>query len=1074
MKQLLLTGIFSIFLMACLFAQDRTISGTVTSSEDKGGLPGVNVVAKGTTAGVITDVQGKYKLVVPAGTTKLLFSFVGFISQEVEIGNQTNIDLALAPDTKQLSEVIVTAQGIVREKRALGYAVATVDKSGIEDRPLTDVGRVLQGKIAGVNITQTSGVSGTGTNITIRGYSTITGSVQPLFVVDGVPFNSATNSRGGFTGGGQTASSRFLDIDPNNIESVNVLKGLAASVLYGDQGRNGVILITTKNSNAKNKPAEISLTQSIFGNNAILPEYQNTYAGGFQQAPGFFFSNWGPRFGDELGPDRLFNPTNSAPAFRHPYASLQNPELLNAFTDYVTNNPYELKAYNNNVKDFFRTGIVSNTTLNMSGGNSSASYNISVGYNREQGYIPNNDLKRLTLGLGARAQVIKGVTVTTSFNYTNTDLQTPPLSAGQGNNANDFPSVLANVMYTPRSVDLTNFPFESPVDGRSVYFRSGNDIPNPRWILKNYKTPSYVNRFFTSNSVIVDLAENASLTYRVGLDTYNEKQEFQLNKGGIAFVNGAYFTRDITNTIWNHDVIFSYSKQINEGFTLAAKLGGNMRNDRYDEQGISSEQQLTFGLMRHNNFIATAANSFTEEQTRMGVYGEVTADYKNYLFANIAARNDWTSTVELENRRILYPSASVSFIPTTAFEGMQSNFLNYLKIRAGIGTSAGFPSPYNTRNILTQNPRAFLDGGGSVTQTHTVANTLGNPNLKPELVREYEFGVEGKILNNKIGFDFTLYQRETTNLITASPLDPSTGYSNTFINIGKLRNSGIELAITATPFRSENFSWETVLNYSRNVPLVVELADNLKEVQVASPNSGGPVSAGFGNALGNYAIAGRPFNVIKGSFFQRNAEGKFIVDGIGNLVQAPGITELGNPNPAFNSSWINTFTYKDFSLNIMAEYRHGGVLYSSTAGALLGRGNTKDTDAGLDRNNSFIFPGVRQDGTPNDIQVSAASAFFSNYYFFADQGRIFDGSTIRIREISLSYSFPKSLVAKTPFKRISLSLQGNNIWYRALNIPKYLRLDTDNLGLGVGNGLGFEFLTGPASRRWGGTLKFTF
>ncbi|MCU0389666.1 MAG: SusC/RagA family TonB-linked outer membrane protein [Thermoflexibacter sp.] len=1069
MKQLLLIGILCVFSLSFLFAQERTISGTITSSEDKAPLPGVNVVAKGTTAGVITDTDGKYKLSVPAGATTLVFSFVGFVSREVEIGNRTTVDVVLDPDTKQLSEVVVTAQGIVREKRALGYAVATVDKGAIADRPLADVGRVLQGKIAGVNITQTSGVSGTGTNINIRGFSSITGSVQPLFVVDGVPFNSATNQRGGFTQGGQTSSSRFLDIDPNNIESINVLKGLAASVLYGDQGRNGVILVTTKNASAKNKPAELTLTQSVFTNSAVLPVYQNTYAGGFQQAPGFFFSNWGPRF-DQVGANTLFDPNSPSAALasaaraalRHPYDALQDASLRSAFADFVANNPYQYRAYENNVKDFFRTGLVSNTTVNLTGGNGTTSYNVSVGYNREQGYIPNNSLARLTLGLGARTQAFKGVTLTTSFNYTNTEVQSPPLSSGQGNNANDFPSVLANVMYTPRNVDLTNFPYESPVDNRSVYFRSGNDIPNPRWVLNYYKTPQYVSRFFTSNSVIVDLAENTSLTYRVGLDTYNERQEFQLNKGGVQFVNGAYFTRDINNTIWNHDIIFSHTKQISEGFTLAGKLGGNMRNDRYDEQSIASEQQLAFGLMRHSNFIATTARSETIEQTRMGVYAEITADYKNYLFANVAARNDWTSTVELANRRIFYPSASLSFIPTTAFEGLQSNTLNFLKIRAGIGTSAGFPAPYNTRNILIQNPRAFLDAGGAVTQTHTVANTLGNPNLKPELIREYEFGIEAKMFNNKIGIDLTVYRRETTNLITRSPLDPSTGYTETFVNVGKLRNSGIELALSATPIQSESFTWESVLNYSRNVPLIVELADNLQQVQIT----------GFGSALGNYAVAGRPMNIIKGSFYRRDDQGRFVVDGTGNLLQAPGIAELGNPNPAFNTSWINTFTYKNLSLNVMMEYRHGGVIYSSTAGALLGRGLTKDV--GFDRDQTFIFPAVKADGSTNDIQVTPSDVFFNNYFFFADQGRIFDGSTIRIREVSLSYNLPKGLVSKTPFKGISLSLQGNNLWFRALGIPKYLRVDTDNLGLGVGNGIGFEFLTGPASRRLGGTLKFTF
>lgn len=1047
-------------LIGSAYAQDRVISGKITSSEDNSFLPGVNVLAKGTSSGVVSDGEGKYKLSVPEGTTKLVFSFVGFLTQEVEIGGRTTIDVVLAPDTKQLTEVVVTAQGIVREKRALGYAVATVNQNAIADRPLADVGRVLQGKIAGVNITQTSGVSGTGTNITIRGYSSITGSVQPLFVVDGVPFNSATNAQGSFTGGGQTASSRFLDIDPNNIENVSVLKGLAAAVLYGDQGRNGVILITTKNASTKNKPAEITLTQSVFGNTAVLPVYQNTYIGGFQQNSGYFFSNWGPTVDEYQRRQELGLAIGAFPS--HPYAVLQDAGLRAAFADFVANNPYPIQSFPNNVRDFFRTGVVSNTSLNLSGGNGTTSYNVSVGYNREQGYIPNNDLSRLTLGLGARTQVIKGVTINTSFNFVNTDVQTPPLNAGQGNNTlNGFPSVLANVMYTPRNVDLMNLPFESPVDNRSVYFRSGNDIPNPRWILKYYKTPSITNRFFTSNSVIVDLAENLSVTYRVGLDTYNERQEAQFNKGGIDFVNGAYFTRDIVNTIWNHDIIMSYSKQLNDKLTLAGKLGANMRNDRYDEQAVRSVNQLAFGLMRHNNFIDNAASSFTQEQTRMGIYGELTADYKNFLYANFAARNDWTSTVELENRRIFYPSGSVSFIPTTAFEGLQSSTLNELKIRAGLGTSAGFPTPYSTRNILNQNSRAFLDASGNVSQTHTVDNFLGNPNLKPELITEYELGVEGKLFNNKIGVDFTWYRRETTNLITNTPIDPATGYTSTAINIGKIRNTGVELAVNATPIRKDNFSWETILNFSRNVPLTVELGGQLQEVVVA----------GFTN-LGNFAVPGRPFNMIKGTAFRRDENGNRIVGGDGLYLSDPTIRELGNPNPAFNTSWINTLNYKGFSFNLMLEYRHGGALYSSTAGALLGRGITKDTE--FDRSQTFILPGVKQDGSPNDIQITASDYFFNSIYFFGDEGRIFDGSTIRIREASLSYNLPKNLVAKTPFKGVSLSLQANNIWYSAINMPKYLRLDTDNLGLGVGNGLGFEFLTGPASRRFGGTLRLNF
>jgi hypothetical protein len=343
-----------------------------------------------------------------------------------------------------------------------------------------------------------------------------------------------------------------------------------------------------------------------------------------------------------------------------------------------------------------------------------------------------------------------------------------------------------------------------------------------------------------------------------------------------------------------------------------------------------------------------------------------------------------------------------------------------------------------------------------------VDNFLGNPNLKPELITEYELGVESKLFNNKIGVDLTWYRRETTNLITNTPIDPATGYTSTAINIGKIRNTGVELAVNATPIRKDDFSWETVLNFSRNVPITVELGGQLTEVVVA----------GFPN-LGNFAVPGRPFNIIKGNAFLRDERGNRIVGGNGLYLSDPTIRELGNPNPAFNTSWINTLNYKGLSFNLMLEYRHGGALYSSTAGALLGRGLTKDTE--FDRSLTFILPGVKQDGSPNDIQITAADYHFNSIYFLGgDEGRIFDGSTIRIREASLSYNLPKNLVSKTPFKGVSVSLQGNNIWYRAINIPKYLRLDTDNLGLGVGNGLGFEFLTGPASRRFGGTLRLNF
>ncbi|HOY20919.1 MAG TPA: carboxypeptidase-like regulatory domain-containing protein, partial [Haliscomenobacter sp.] len=589
MKKLLLALVLVVFAMGSALAQ-RTITGKVTDKNSEP-LIGANILVKGSAVGTVADVDGNYSLNVPSGESTLVVSYTGYVTQEILTTASNVIDVVLQESAQQLNEFVVTAQGIRREKKALGYAVSTVDEGQIADRPQADVARVIQGKVPGVNVTSTSGVSGTGTNITIRGYSSITGSVQPLFVVDGVPFNSNTNSRGGFTGGGQSASSRFLDLDPNNIESISVLKGLAATVTYGDQGRNGVILVTTKSGSKKSRKAEFSLTQSYFTNTAHLPRYQNDYVGGFQQNLGYFFSNWGPTL-DEA---RLYPSQNTNAALtQHPYAFLSNAALKSAMADYVASvTPYTMEVFPNNVKDFFRTGKIYNTSLNVSGGSENVSYNVSAGYLNEEGYIPENGLKKLNLGVGLNAKLSKKLSVVTSFTYANTDQYSPPLSAGQGNNANDFPSILGNVMYTPRQVDLMGWPYESPVDGSSVYFRSGNDIPNPRWVLANYKTNGLVNRIFSATTFNFEIAKDFNLLYKVGLDTYSEDQEYKFNKGaGSFFPNGAYFTRNIQNTIWDNSVILSYSKPVLEKLTIAARLGGNMRNDVYTSDNVTSQNQL--------------------------------------------------------------------------------------------------------------------------------------------------------------------------------------------------------------------------------------------------------------------------------------------------------------------------------------------------------------------------------------------------------------------------------------------------------------------------------------------------
>lgn len=1071
MRKFLLIG-FALVLTLSVWAQERVVSGKVSSQEDGSALPGVNVVLKGTTNGTVTDADGNYKLTVPANGGSLVFSFIGLQTSEVEIGQRSVIDVALGLDVQQLSEVVVTGQGIAREKRALGYAVTTVNSNQIAARPETDIARILNGKIPGVTITPTGGTSGSGTNINIRGFSTLTGSTQPLWVVDGVPFNSNTNAPSGFTTGGAAAStSRFNDLDPNSIESINVLRGLAATVLYGDQGRNGVILVTTKSGSNRKRDAEITFQQTLgITEIASLPKFQNSYGNGFQQLWGNFFSNWGPHF-DEID------------SVGHPYQFLGDPELRNSFPKYF----FKRYAYEATpqIGGFFRRGLVSNTALNASGGSDKLSYNASVGYTNEEGFAPGNNLKRLNISTGFTAALTKKLTIQTSMQFANTDFETPPLNSASGGGGTDggVPSLYGQFLYTPRSVDVLNWEFETPAARRSIYFRGGNDIANPLWIAKYYREASLTNRFFNASSISYDVNDNFSLLYRVGLDTYTEQQSREFNKGGVQGPNvilGSYQTRTIVNTIWNHDFIASYSKDLSENLSLVAKAGANARNDFLSRDGLYSEGQSVFGLLRHDNFQSSSNRSIAFggeifkrnfEQQRYGVYADVSLDYKKFLSLNLSGRNDWTSTFERGNNTIFYPAASASFILTEAISALKSSTINYLKIRGGLGSSGGYGFPYQTRTIVAQNLRGWMTTGGTVLGEQSIGNVLGNLTLRPELVQEFELGFEARLLNERLSIDFSVYNRSTRDLITEAPLDPSTGYTFSSFNLGRVNNKGIEFAITGSVIQSGDFKWDAIWNFTAVRPEVEALGLGLQEV----------VLSGFTD-LGNFAIPGRPYNTIKGSAIAKDAAGNRIVGANGLYLLDPNIQELGNPNPKFNTVLINSFSYKGLTFSFQFDYRHGGRMSAATPSAVLGRGVVDPSEKTVNRDLTFLLPGVRQNGVDgsgnpiyvkNDIQITAADYGFNTQFFGYNEVAMFDATTIRLREISLGYQLPKSFMNKTPFKSAFIQLNGNNLWFNAVNVPKPVNYDTEVTSLGVGNSIGFDRLTGPSARRYGFVLRLT-
>jgi TonB-linked SusC/RagA family outer membrane protein len=1077
MKKFLLLCSAVVFALSSAWAQERTVSGKVTSTEDGSALPGVNVVIKGTTTGTVTDADGNYRLSVPPDGGALVFSFIGLQSAEIAIGDRSVVDVSLSLDVLQLSEVVVTAQGIARDKKALGYAVSSVGEGQIASRPQNDLGRILQGKIPGVNITPTGGTSGTATNIQIRGYSSVSGNTQPLFVVDGVPFNSSTNSGSGFTtGGAATATSRFLDLDPNNIETINVLKGLAATVTYGDQGRNGVVVVTTKSGRGKNRASEITLQQNFsITEIASLPTFQNKWGNGFQGLAGPFFSNWGPEFGevDSLG---------------HPYQFSGDAALLNAYPEYFFERvPYQAEK---TIKDFFRKGLTSNTSINFNGGSDKVGFNGSLGYSDEEGFVPGNDVQRLNIGTGINAAVTDKISFKSSFLFAKTDVTTPPLNAATGGGATlgGVPSLYGQFLYTPRDVNIFEWPYSTPNGERSIYYRGGNDIVNPLWAAKNYNESSVTNRVFNSSSISYDFLDNLSFTYQFGLDHYTEAQERRYNRGGVQgpnVINGVFQTQNIKNTIINHDFRFNYNRELNSDINFSALLGFNARNDRFDRDGLYSEGQGVFGLFRHFNFSTASSrsvafggrilNTSTEEQ-RMGIYASAQFDYKDYLYLTLAGRNDWTSTLEKQNNQIFYPSASLAFVPTDAFSGLKSNTLNYLKLRVGYGTSAGFaPFPYGTRTFALGNSRSYSDLTGSPIGSNEVSNFLGNPDLKPELQSEIEVGFEAKLLNERISIDFSAFNRSTKNLITNTPLDPSTGYTGTLTNVGELVNKGIELGLSGTPVRVGDFSWNATLNLTVLRPEVTDLGSNLENVLIDGLTT-----------RGNFAIADKPYGVIMGTAALRSPSGERVVRNSDGLYAVDPIQRIiGNPNPDWTSSLINSFSYQGITLSVQVDYRHGGDMYASTPSATLGRGVVSEGNNPLDQ--AYILPGVRQvaleddtfDGKvdgyiKNDIAITASDYGFNTQFNGIDETSIFDATNIRIREISIAYELPKSLLSKTPIKAASIQLNGNNLWFNSVNVPKNVNFDPEVLSTGVGNGNGFDYLTGPSARRYGVAIRLTF
>lgn len=1084
-----------------VWAQERTVSGRVTSAEDGSALPGVNVVVKGTTNGTVTDADGNYSLSgVPASGGSLVFSFIGLQTSEVVIGERSVVDVALSLDVQQLSEVVVTSMAIEREKKSLGYSVATLSSDNLAQRSEPDPLRAMQGKMPGVNIVGGGGAPGQSTKINIRGMSSMTGNTQPLFIVDGIPFdNSVTTSDGADRN--TVFSNRAFDIDPNNIESISILKGAAASALYGSRATNGVVVITTKaGKKGTKKGMEVTYSGSVnFEEISGIPDYQDVYTQGSNQVyNGAFIGNWGAPFPNHVDAINAKYGTNYVKHYGvypdgQPYPEGTGPNPINnrypgLFPEFVqqyvrTDNgqtvnvsaPYEIRP-RDIIGGFFERGMVTENALQISSGSDKA--NINAGFSRmdQTGIVPNSEASRTSLSFGGNGQLDNGLFLSGTLTYVNTYQQSPQsggsafadYAAGDG-----LSSIFARIFYLPRNFDLNGLPFENPVTGSNVFYRA---LDNPRWIAKYNLYNSDVNRVYGNLTASYDVTEWLSLLAKGGVNSYSDSRRNIIRPGGESFPLGEIYTEDIVWTEQDYTFMATVNKDINTDLNLRAMVGVNLNQREQSRRRVTGTGIISPGL----NLTDATTSQISGPDYRFlrrlnGVYGDISLSYKDYLFLNLVGRNDWSSTLPQGNNSYFYPGVSVSAI-LSEMVTLPSIF-DFAKVRASV-TKVGNDAPVYLTGVNYSILTPFTPSGGAATNRATLTNTLGNPQLKPEFTTEYEGGLELKLLNNKIGLDLTYFNRSSTDQITRASSARSSGFSEEVVNVGELVNKGWEVGLDVTPVSLSNgFNWNMYFAFTRIRSEIVDAGPN-GEITVGGPGYGGVTLHRNGN----------PYGQIFGTKNARDDEGNLLINPATGLPFAePLSTIIGDPNPDFQLGWTNTFTFKNFTLRALIDWRQGGDFYSFTAASLLLRGQLKNS---IDREGLRVVPGVlgspqtfepiRDEGNNkirNTVPITAFDSHFTNGWgaYGQDEVNIYDGTVIRLREVSLGYTIPKSILSKTPFGSASISVTGRNLWFNAPNVLEGLNLDPEVLGeTAASNVQGFEYGATPTTRRYGFNIQLTF
>jgi TonB-linked SusC/RagA family outer membrane protein len=1082
-KTLLLSLLLLLILVGQSWAQSHPVSGRVIDKSTNEGLPGVSVIVKGTTTGTATDAEGRYALNVSGNNATLQFKFLGYVTAEQAVGTSEVVNISLALDSKQLDEVTVTALGISREKRALGFAVSEVKAEQIVQKSEPDLLRTLSGKVPGVNILSSSGVPGASSRITIRGNTSFYGDNQPLFVVDGVPFDNSQTESDSPLANGASYSSRSSDVDPNNIASINVLKGAAAAALYGSRAAGGVIVITTKTGGGGQRgPKGIQVGYSTgyaIEKVAALPDYQNKYGAGAQYVNQDSNGSWGPEFGsvNQFAPKKIIHPQAGNPNF---------PNIRP--TDSI---PYQ--AYPNNVRDFFKTGHLFENSLSLNATSDNSTFTTIISRADQQGTIPNSSFVRNNASAGGSGRFNK-LTVSGNVAFTNTNQQGP--IQGANNLASGSASAFARTLFLARSLDLQGLPYKDPVTNGPVFGWLTTQADNPLWSVENSIYKSRVDRVVGSVALSYAFKDWLSLSYTGGFNTYTDSRTSTIRPGSLANNGVSRIIEDnLQNTELEQTLLLNFNKNLTEDISLTASVGQNINARKFEGKSYIGTNIITFGIDNIENTTNKSTFGYAYSERRlMGLLGNATVGYKNFAFLTLTGRNDFSSTLNKDGvigstgRSFFYSSVAGSVVLNEAFK-LDYRWLDLAKVRVAYGRVGRDAPPYNSGV-----PVYFINPGDSYPFTGGrqnvpvaglgISTTVNNPALTPEFSSELELGTELTMFRNRVSFNGTYYDKRSTNQIAPLVQPSATGYGARITNFGEISNKGYEVALTVVPVEAAGFRWSSTFNFTRNRNIIEKTNDRGDTLILANTFAGNNIRSLF--------IPGQPYGVLYGTAPLRDERGDLYVDPInGRLIPSPKNKVIGNPNPEFLMGFINQFTYKGLTLNVLVDYRKGGSLYSTTLQEELGRGVTKDTE---DRNRLIVINGVAYDRTKNGPMLDGngqrmrnTTAITVNDFYFSSAGvgggaatngyneqSIYDATTVRLREVSLGYDLPKSLTSKTPFGLVNISLSARNIWWYSPNLPKHSNFDPETSTYGASNQQGYEFTNAPTTKRFGVNLRVNF